>query len=284
MKVSEVEIRIPALCLSYPRLPIGFAHRVGQVRFPSLTMSGRWHKLYHADIEKHGYTMSLLIVIARALNPSASIRQLASMTGAAKSHIHRIIVEPGTVEGTVEGTPESPETEASRQIVGQLRGQLRGQSSRAHAVVAFGSCIEGKATTTTETTRPPLPPKGAGRRSRTPAPNLEDFQITNEMRGWFRKNFGAIASSLVLSETAAFLDHHRAKGNLMADWPSAWRTWMRNWRTKYSGASPGVPRESEADRKSREYKAYLKDKYGEPEDGDAGDGGAERPVQGAGRT
>lgn len=29
-------------------------------------------------------------------------------------------------------------------------------------------------------------------------------------------------------ELARFLDHHRSKGNLMADWSAAWRTWLKN--------------------------------------------------------
>ena len=30
------------------------------------------------------------------------------------------------------------------------------------------------------------------------------------------------------SEVGAFVDHHLSRGNLMASWPAAWRTWCRN--------------------------------------------------------
>lgn len=30
------------------------------------------------------------------------------------------------------------------------------------------------------------------------------------------------------AEIGAFVDHHLARGNLMASWPAAWRTWCRN--------------------------------------------------------
>lgn len=31
-------------------------------------------------------------------------------------------------------------------------------------------------------------------------------------------------------EWSKFVNHHRAKGSLMADWSAAWRTWCANWR------------------------------------------------------
>lgn len=35
-----------------------------------------------------------------------------------------------------------------------------------------------------------------------------------------------------------FKDYHRARGNSMASWPAAWRTWVRN-ETKFAGAVKG---------------------------------------------
>ena len=43
---------------------------------------------------------------------------------------------------------------------------------------------------------------------------------------------------IVDREFAAFVDYHRSRGNLMADWKAAWRTWVRNgfgWRDKPKG-------------------------------------------------
>jgi hypothetical protein len=45
------------------------------------------------------------------------------------------------------------------------------------------------------------------------------------MRQWATEN--GITVDLQ-AETTTMLDHHRAKGNTMSDWPAAWRTWMRN--------------------------------------------------------
>lgn len=35
-----------------------------------------------------------------------------------------------------------------------------------------------------------------------------------------------------------FRDHHRKLGNRMADWPAAWRTWVRNWKKFRARAGP----------------------------------------------
>lgn len=43
-----------------------------------------------------------------------------------------------------------------------------------------------------------------------------------------------------------FKNHHIAKGNLMADWPAAWRTWVGNGFGP-RGPSPGAPARSRAD-------------------------------------
>jgi hypothetical protein len=43
-------------------------------------------------------------------------------------------------------------------------------------------------------------------------------------------------------EFVAFLDHHRAKRSLFADWSAAWRTWQRNAVRFGRGPAPSVPR------------------------------------------
>jgi hypothetical protein len=44
-----------------------------------------------------------------------------------------------------------------------------------------------------------------------------------------------------LALVGPFVDHHLAKGNLMADWDAAWRTWCRN-EVKFSQRrAPGLP-------------------------------------------
>ncbi len=51
------------------------------------------------------------------------------------------------------------------------------------------------------------------------------------------------------SEWRGFRDFHRSKGNTMADWPAAWRTWLRN-RKRFapSRASPANRRPTLAER------------------------------------
>ena len=40
-----------------------------------------------------------------------------------------------------------------------------------------------------------------------------------------------MTEAIMAIECDKFENHHRAKGNLMADWDAAWRTWCRNWQT-----------------------------------------------------
>lgn len=62
------------------------------------------------------------------------------------------------------------------------------------------------------------------RKPRTSAP---DITPTPEMYAWAREHCGFDERRVNL-ETLKMLDHHRAKGSLMADWIAAWRTWLRN--------------------------------------------------------
>lgn len=47
-----------------------------------------------------------------------------------------------------------------------------------------------------------------------------------------------------LAEWKKFRDWHRSKGNLMADWSAAWRTWLAN-RRQFSRDGPTTPRSKE---------------------------------------
>lgn len=40
-----------------------------------------------------------------------------------------------------------------------------------------------------------------------------------------------MTEAVMAIECDKFENHHRAKGNLMADWDAAWRTWVRNWQS-----------------------------------------------------
>ncbi len=64
--------------------------------------------------------------------------------------------------------------------------------------------------------------KGARKRA-TPAPKT--FLITDEMRKWAVGK--GVPAGDVDTETEAFLDYHRSKGNTLKDWKAAWRNWIR---------------------------------------------------------
>jgi hypothetical protein len=98
-------------------------------------------------------------------------------------------------------------------------------------------------------TEPP-PAKSRSRRQRTAAPSEEDQEAF--LQRW------KIPTPDADPDVTRFLDHHRAKGSLMADWSATWRTWVRNGvrfgqrppppRSSPSGAGSG---EREADGRCR---------------------------------
>jgi hypothetical protein len=62
----------------------------------------------------------------------------------------------------------------------------------------------------------------------------EDDQPTSKDELFASDN--GMNSTQIQIEWAQFRDHHLAKGNLMADWHGAWRTWVRN-AAKFGGVS-----------------------------------------------
>jgi hypothetical protein len=52
-----------------------------------------------------------------------------------------------------------------------------------------------------------------------------ELELTDDLRAWAILKAPAVAD--LDRETECFLDWHRAKGSLYADWRAAWRTWMR---------------------------------------------------------
>lgn len=52
----------------------------------------------------------------------------------------------------------------------------------------------------------------------------------NSERYAYAKQCG-MTEAIMEIECDKFENHHRAKGNLMADWDAAWRTWCRNWQS-----------------------------------------------------
>jgi len=62
-----------------------------------------------------------------------------------------------------------------------------------------------------------------------------DYQLSIEASSYAREH--GVEGHRVPLLFDAFCDHHRARGNLMADWPAAWRTWVRN-EVKFSSRRP----------------------------------------------
>lgn len=68
-------------------------------------------------------------------------------------------------------------------------------------------------------------------RSRLPA----DFAISPEMYDYAEA--AGFADEKIGTMFGAFCDHHRSRGNSMADWAAAWRTWVRN-EVKFNRGRP----------------------------------------------
>jgi hypothetical protein len=67
-------------------------------------------------------------------------------------------------------------------------------------------------------------PKRARARARTPIP--ENFMLSEKSKTYAQGR--GFVDGQIVSMAEAFENHHRAKGNLMADWEAAWRTWVNN--------------------------------------------------------
>lgn len=66
-------------------------------------------------------------------------------------------------------------------------------------------------------------PKPKRSQTRTAAPDA--FEVTDELAEW-AWNTHKVPRSVAVSQTEVFLNHHRAKGNTMANWNAAWKNWI----------------------------------------------------------
>lgn len=121
--------------------------------------------------------------------------------------------------------------EADRQRVAEKR-----KKNKDVATVSQGVANVAHADTDAEALNPPIaPPEGqrgskgngehrARKKSATRAP--DSFEIAEPMWAWAQEQ--GVPHERIETETAKFLDHHKAKGTTFSDWPAAWRKWMRN--------------------------------------------------------
>lgn len=93
--------------------------------------------------------------------------------------------------------------------------------------------VVGSSSGNLDTDRPPLPPKGGGKRTKAKTTIPDDFAITDEMRAWADEKAPGVDIDV---ETERFLDRNRREGSTYADWPAAWRYWMT---TDYPKAMKG---------------------------------------------
>lgn len=98
-----------------------------------------------------------------------------------------------------------------------------GQSSAPDGAPTKTAGAEVKSLTTTGGAEPDEKPA----RRKKPRTSAPDITPTPEMYAWALENVGFDERKVNL-ETLKMLDHHRAAGNLMADWRAAWQKWMRN--------------------------------------------------------
>jgi hypothetical protein len=70
----------------------------------------------------------------------------------------------------------------------------------------------------------------------TPVP--DSFEITDEIADWGERH--GIPRWMLEDQVDAFLDHHRSKHNVFADWTAAFRTWIRKARQYGTLAPPAV--------------------------------------------
>lgn len=125
--------------------------------------------------------------------------------------------------------------------------------------------------TTTTTSTPELRSGTRARRARARVPLPDDWQLSAIDIAHAREC--RFTDQQIQTMARAFPNHHRAKGNLMADWGAAWRTWCEN-EIKFQG-SRGTPTNAKsgiidaADRAVENIERAAR----EATERDAGDGG-----------
>ena len=85
----------------------------------------------------------------------------------------------------------------------------------------------------------PTAPRKREAKSRTRL--AKDWKPAAETVAWARENFVA-TDRQINAEAEKFYAHHFGKGNQMADWPSAWRTWWLNGYHKIARRPTAAPK------------------------------------------
>lgn len=72
----------------------------------------------------------------------------------------------------------------------------------------------------------PQSPNGSRRRRQAGTPVPEAFEVTADMAQWAIDR--GLSRERIEPETMKFLNYHKGKGSLQADWTATWRTWVMN--------------------------------------------------------
>jgi hypothetical protein len=127
--------------------------------------------------------------------------------------------------GTANGTEVGHERDTAGTAAGQQRDKLEDNKSIED--------IETPSLRSGEGAGAPAKPKRATK-ARTQLP--DDWSLDERDIGYAAsRGFGEVQ---IEQMARAFANHHRGRGNLMADWHAAWRTWSDN-EVKFNGAKNG---------------------------------------------
>lgn len=201
-----------------------------------MTPAARWAAAYAVD-GLDGYERAVLVALAYhassdALTAWPSIELLGKETAFSEDTCRRAIHR--LIDRGVVAAEASPGRRANKYRLVALQPSLAATVEPSPpATVADSNPSYQQRQPSLLAAQPSLPATRTGKNRQrtgrggikraTPAP--ETFAITDELRSW-AISLGVPAQDLK-SETAAFLDHHRARGSAFKCWISAWRTWMR---------------------------------------------------------
>lgn len=180
----------------------------------------------------------------RAVIPSDVLAEMATL-GLSREQAERVASMLARVEKATEARSNDA-IEARRANDRERKARQRHVQSRE---------VTGQnGTVGTENPPSPPPPKNTNQTPSTPSPEttkrakrrtamVQDTQPTKaDVQAAIEDG---LSMDDVRSEWRAFRDFHISKGNVMADWPAAWRTWLRNrkrfGKPQAAGPRPGRP-------------------------------------------
>ncbi len=80
----------------------------------------------------------------------------------------------------------------------------------------------------------PNPKKPKTKAAKSPlTPPAKNFTVSEHEASKFREKYGPAPIEALQYQSDCCMDHHRAKGNVFADWNAVLRTWFKNWQTDF---------------------------------------------------